>query len=402
MRCMLVLLLLSLLVLDATVVGAVPVGVVVYVKVLGTATDVRAEVVEQAAPGGEAKVLIAPQALPPAFTGRIARAQPSADGVYLLLTESRGVEIRNNKTGTTRTVFGNSYGLNPLEETVARQFGGGYWLWKRATGAVQRFPLAADESISALIWSPRGHRLLLRSDNTKTQLNTLRIYDPATGKARKIASIADINLATWTPDGKAVLMVQQASGKPARIVLAPLTGAPRTLFTWPRQVTALEMSPDGQRLALADSSGFTLLDRRGHTLQTLKSVPVGREEALSELRFSPDGATLALFTAQTTGEPHIFQHEALWKVEVATGHAQQLEQWDDTLGSEAGATTTRMLLGWSPTTPALLISGRSSTISGPDTEWRKLWSQPLTPDHPPTLLFDSGLFGTDLGWWVRE
>jgi len=367
-------------------------GAAVFVRLTSNADDARSDVYEQSLAGGEAKVLVDHAALPKAFRGRIERALPSADGALLLLEESDSYTIRNEKTGATRLVLGSGYStIN--DEVLTEQFKGGYWLWTRQTGAVAKIPLtAADEYADLLSWSPRG-RLLLAHISGKHE--NLRLFDAATGKTRSLRATRELTFATWTPDASGILVGEQPNEKTTRFVFMPLNGKAQLLFTRPGRVFMGALSPDGRQVAFGSKDGFYLFSRDGRTKTTL-AVPAIEGFPGGNMAFSPDGGTLAVFTSSTGSGPYANVNEALWTVETKTAVAKCVAEWEVTLGNDPGVDTTHNLLGWAPGQTSLLMTGRSCTIEGPDTEWGKLWLQPIDPKQPASLLLDTGQRGIDM------
>jgi len=374
-------------------------GAAVFVRLTGNADDARSEVYEQRLSGGKAKVLVAHTALPKAFRGRIERALPAADGAFLLLEESRGFVIRNKKTGATRLVLGNGYSMDGANEVLAERFTGGYWLWKRGAGTLKKIPLLAkNEVMIGLQWSPRERLLLAHVSQSRPSHDIIRLYDPATGKIRNLRAGPESSFVSWSPNADAVLIGEQPNEKTTRLVLAPLNGKAQLLFTRTGRVFTGALSPDGRQVAIGDLDGFFLFSRDGRTKRTL-AVPKARGIPAGNMVFSPDGKTLAIFSSSATGEPYVNIHEELWTVQTQTAAAQCVAQWDVTLGNAPGEDTTHVLLGWVPGQPALLVMGRSSTTAGPETEWQKLWLQPVDPARPATLFVDSGPCGIDMACW---
>ncbi|MBI3946724.1 MAG: hypothetical protein HY321_12445 [Armatimonadetes bacterium] len=386
--------------LIATAAAAAAPLAVVYVRLDGTARDARADVYEVRPPGGDPVLLLSPAKLPATFEGRIMVVRPSADGAFLLLRESGGAVIQNTRTGATRTELGDSFGLSG-DEKVVRRLQDHFWLWERATGTLREL---RTTRWGPLAWAPQGHLLLTSSAMPAARgapdRDLLRVVDAATSRARDLATVEGISLAAWTRDGKAILAARQPEGQASRVILLPLSGKRRTLFTWPRRILSLALSPDGRRVALSDDKGCYLLDRRGHQLHTLKGIPTASEDGLygSTLSFSPGGDRLALFASEVTGEPRIFLHESLWVADAQTGITRRLARWEclrfdkDAMAHGLG--------GWASGTPAVYVTGCNSNTSKPDYFRRRLWRMPIAPGAPVTLLFDSGPFVIDLRWWT--
>jgi len=371
-------------------------GAAVFVKLTDDADDARSDVYVQSLAFGEAKVLIDHAALPKTFRGRIERVFPSADGALLLLEESNSYTIRDKKTGATRQELGMGYTLIG-DEVVTEENTGGYWLWTRTTGAVKNIPLtAAHEDAYLLSWSPRGRLLLAHISGMKGQ--TLRLFDPATGKIRLLRTMPELTFAVWAPDASAVLIGEKPNEKTTRLVLVPLNGKAQLLFSRPSRVFTGAISPDGRQVAVGDKTGFYLFSRDGRTKKKL-AIPAIEGFPEGNLIFSPDGNTLAVFSSSTGSGLYANVNETLWTVETKTAAAKRVAEWEVTLGNSPGEDTTHNLLGWAPGQRALLMIGMCCTIAGPMTEWSKLWLQPADPAQPARLLTDTGPCGIDLAYY---
>ena len=375
-------------------------GSVLFVKATGAADDASADLFTQALPDGEPRLLLAHQALPAGFAGRLEQATPSADGAYLLLREGIGVVIRNKVSGKSRTVLGNAFSFATETEEVTRHLVGGYWLWSRADGgAIHRLSPAGDgETIPMLSWSPNGHFLLVRVDHAG--LSTLRLLDPRTGKTRDLYHARHLGLFAWAPGVASLLVTEQPDAKTTLVNLFDLNGHRWSLCRWSRSITALALSAGHAHLALADSAGISLVTLSGHAGPIVTVIPHDAQSEPPSLCFSPTGETLAVFRTRDTGEPHIFHHEELWTVNVESGKAAQLAQWAANLGGEPGQSTMRRFVGWVPGAPALLLAGHNGTTAGLSSYWQKLWRIPTTPRQPADLLFDSGPMVIDMAWWA--
>ncbi len=298
--------------------------------------------------------------------------------------KSQGVTIRNPATGATRVELGNSYSFSG-SENIVEHFGGNLWLWQHATGKVHRLDAAvihAQPMAAHLSWSPVGHTLLATLQDQRTHAFILALYDPASMHWHLLRTVSEETMPYWTPDGAGVLTIEPAQGQTSRVVLTPVTGHSRLLFTHPYPINALAISPDGQRLAVFSNHAILLLDAAGHTLHTL-NVPIAAELPGVKMVFAPHGERLAILSTAVTGEPHIFYREELYTATVDTGALQRLTQWHATLGSTPGGDPLHSLLRWTPDSDALLLNEHPGTLAGPATEWRKLLRAPLVPVNRP-------------------
>lgn len=369
-------------------------GSVVYVKIINQ-EGTKSAVYEQALAGGEAKTIISPEALPKEFTGLIESVQPSSDGAYLLLLESRSVIIEEIDTGKTRTVLGSSFAYNPETEHVQREIDSRSWLWERATNHFRLFPAMKTNGFitNDPIWSPKGHDLLQCIYNEKTTKSSYQLLDVGTLECRNLMTSADeVSQYSWAPNGT-VLIIVQPVGKSDRILLVALDGKQTVLFTWRRHVVGLAMSPDGQRIALADNQGVYLLTRRGRVLHTLKIVLPEPKYFDATMQFSGTGATLAVLQTNNSGRN---VNQELWVVAADTGKAERLGQWQEYLGNEPGGDPCRSLIGWMSDGTQLLIAAYNGTSAGPDTDWRQVWL--CLPGQPMRKLFDSGTNTVSMKW----
>lgn len=101
----------------------------------------------------------------------------------------------------------------------------------------------------------------------------------------------------WTPDGAALFTLLSDSGRVSVSRINATTGAATTLFDGDRQVTNCSASSDGQRLALAVSSGTSPADIVG------LDVATGAERRLTDVN-------AALFSAVEVRSPERFRYQA--------------------------------------------------------------------------------------------
>ncbi|MHB1460249.1 MAG: WD40 repeat domain-containing protein [Armatimonadota bacterium] len=394
MRFLLCLILLSSY-MATSVFAAEPSGRMFYVKVSGDTADAPADVYEQNYNGGEAKLLISHTALPKSFRGRIEHVLPCADGNLLLLQESDGVTIRDAKTGVSHIELGSGY-TTINDEEVTDQFKGGYWLWTRADGSLKKIYSATEhESLDSTAWSPSGRLLLLCVANFDTGGLSIRIYDAATGKTRKIFDIQDFTLARWCMDSSGILIVHQPKVSTSRVTIVTLTGKVKHSFTHPGRVFTAAISPNGKQIAVGDKGGFSILTSSGRVQHKL-AIPVAEGLPSGEMAFTADGRRLAVLYTTTSSGPYADVNESLWVTDAQTAATRLVAKWETTLGNSPGEDNTHTILGWVPVQPALLIESRSCTSQGFDTEWQKLWLQTIGPTNGSRLLADTGIRSIDM------
>ncbi len=394
MRRLLCLMLLSLFAANGVSAANIP-GSVFYVKVCGDSTDTPADVFEQKLSGGEAKLLISHTILPKGFGGRIEHVLPSADGNLLLLQESDGVTIEDAKTGATHIELGSGY-TTINDENVTDQFKGGYWLWTRADGSLKKIYSATEhESIDSTAWSPRGRLLLLCVANYDTGNTSIKVYDAATGKIRKISSIPNFTLARWCMDSTGILVVNQPKDSTSRLTILSLNGKAKNSFTHPGYVFTAAICPNGKQIAIGDKRGFCIVNSTGRILHQL-AIPVAEGLPSGEMTFSADGRRLAVLYTTTSSGVYAEVVEKLWVTDAQTAATRFVTKWETTLGNSPGEDNTHSLFGWVPGQPALLIESQSCTSQGFDTEWQKCWLQPLDAAQASRILVDTGLRGIDM------
>src|SRR5262249_6052611 len=101
-----------------------------------------------------------------------------------------------------------------------------------------------------ITFSPDGKRLLGKSYN-----DPMRVWDVATGEVLNRIEPPDrfqSNLAAFSPDGKAILVVCRSAGV---VVLDGTTGKELRCFRTARDIAAIALSPDGKTVAFANGSG---------------------------------------------------------------------------------------------------------------------------------------------------
>ena len=161
-------------------------------------------------------------------------------------------------------------------------------------------------------WSPDDTRLLVMK---YISINESYCYtlDVASGELTGINPTEEktqYGAAAWAKDGKGVFLTSDAGSEFLRLryydlaekTCADLTGA----IPW--DVEAIELSPQGDRLAFTVNEGgiskLYLLDTQTKTYKQVSGIPVGQ---IYGLHFHPDGTRLALVinTPQTPGDIYV-------------------------------------------------------------------------------------------------
>lgn len=117
-------------------------------------------------------------------------------------------------------------------------------------------------------------------------------------------------------------------GRPTRVFVQDVGGAPRVVSPPEHYVSSLDWSPDGKTLAYSASSSGEYLENWRSRLYTVSAeggeptVLVGRDGMNSEPRFSPDGAVVAF--SSTGGVPRMISSPGLHLVSASGGDPRPL------------------------------------------------------------------------------
>lgn len=374
-------------------------GSAIYVKLTGDAYDAYSDVYEKNLTNDNIKKIIDHISLPKDYQGRIDRVLPASDGSLLLLKESNTYIIRNNATGAIRKVFGNEYSTIG-NEVLAKEIKGNCWIWSRTDGKIRRINLSSVNSdFEPLSWSPKGRLLLLSTFNTKTNKESIYLYNASTGKTKILRTSAEFVFAKWVPDASSILIAEQSNSTATRLSIISLSGKVKSIKTRPKRIFTAAVSPDN-RLVIGDTGGFYIIDTKKQTQQKL-AIPVSEGWLDGDVVFSVDGKTLAILSSVTSSGLYADVDESLWSIDLLTLKAALIRKWNTTLGNSPGEDETHALLVWVPKQSALYVMGRSCTIQGAETEWRKLWYIPVDSTQSDKKVFDTGPCGIHMSWWNK-
>lgn len=186
-------------------------------------------------------------------------------------------------------------------------------------GSIEDMPIRLLGQVSLMDVSPDGSRAALGawatinySDRGELVLVDL---DSKAELARPELPIGRFHALSFAPDGSELLASYQDRGANWRLqVLDPETGEVReTIGAVPEEVTALDYSPNGSRIAVGGPHGAVrILDREGGTIV---EAPGFHDRAILHLAFSPDGKALASCGAD--------RQVALWDLDALAGGPDQ-------------------------------------------------------------------------------
>jgi WD40 repeat protein/serine/threonine protein kinase/tetratricopeptide (TPR) repeat protein len=183
---------------------------------------------------------------------------------------------------------------------VTAASGGDVRLWKIATGRVHGEPIRSDDagrvgSPTTVAFSPNGQLLAIGFSD-----GTVRFWDPATGRphGRPIRQDAALLHTVFSPDGR--ILVTGSADSTVRLwnmATGALIGAPLGQFIG--NLFAIEVSPDGKLLAVADHTHgkyihiFETESGRRHCELRMPANLSAQQGWVGDLEFSPDSKRLA-------------------------------------------------------------------------------------------------------------
>ena len=216
----------------------------------------------------------------------------SPDGKSLASASNDGtVRLWDSATGDHKATLtgyaGGVLSFSPDGSKLASAVGELIRLWDVATNTLALTFAAHANSIDTLIYSPDGKRLSTRGGD-----NNVCLWDANTGEFLNILkgdTTTDVSSIDFLKDGK-TLAIASSDGT-VRLWNADATEKTKT-FKWDKPLDTALCSPAGRTYACAGDDGAVLLfdANTGELLHALK-VPNGGQ--VSDLRYSPDGETLA-------------------------------------------------------------------------------------------------------------
>ena len=216
----------------------------------------------------------------------------SPDGKSLASASNDGtVRLWDSATGEHKvTLTGHAGGVlsfSPDGSKLASAVGELIRLWDVATNSLALTFAAHANSIDTLIYSPDGKRVATRGGD-----NNVCLWDANTGEFLNILkgdTTTDVSSIDFLKDGK-TLAIASSDGT-VRLWNADATEKIKT-FKWDKPLDTALCSPVGRTYACAGDDGAVLLfdANTGELLHALKVPNGGR---VSDLRYSPDGETLA-------------------------------------------------------------------------------------------------------------
>ncbi len=239
-------------------------------------------------------------------------AESSCDGRVAFVDAQSGRRVREVHAGPN---IGSASAYSPDGRTLAVGTKRGIRLLDARTGRSERL-LAGGGGIVDLAFSPDGRRLAAAANDG------LRLWDVRTGRSRLLAAASHqwVTVA-FTRDGRRLLAGATVGfGAPLQgtYLFDPLTGRRLLKLPGTTSADALALSPDGERLAIADmdlvgGGDGTVTVRDTRTWSHAAKVVSFPALEVTRIAFSPDGRQLAIGAADGTA--------GIWQ---ATGRHLQL------------------------------------------------------------------------------
>ncbi len=247
----------------------------------------------------------------PAFSG-MHSIHFSSDGKILFKSDESGHSAFDVATGQAVDLESLSGKPADLFVSVSRSNDGKQILLKQAKKETQKILLSSNDRIhnfSRFRLSPDRRSLAIGSS-----LGELTLWDVRDGRQVRDFAVPErsITALDFTPDGK---LLVAACASPGIYVFDVESGERRVLESR-RTATALEVDPQGKRLATAEPGSIQIWDLKTGNLQQEFRHPMASVRVIA---FSPDGSRLAI--AGTSGR----NSSTLGIWDVATGE-EQLEQ----------------------------------------------------------------------------
>ena len=205
------------------------------------------------------------------------------------------------------------------------------WMGDPADPDSRRKLIQAEGATAPREWSPDGTQLLL---GRYISINETRLFmlDIESGELRQIEPDRQVayGAVRFSADGSELFLVSDADSEFRRILALNLeSGEERVVVEHPWDVQAMDLSPDGRRLAYTINAGgvseLHLLDLARAESIPVPELPVG---LIGQVQFSPDGERLG-FSHSWAGSPG-----DAWTLELDSG---ELLRWTE---SEVGGLDT--------------------------------------------------------------
>jgi RNA polymerase sigma factor (sigma-70 family) len=226
----------------------------------------------------------------------------SADGSTLVTGEKTGrLRVWDVATGKERVSFRpGSIGhrpqanVSPDGRTVATTSGGSYSsvaaIWDAKTGKLLSGLPGHTSEITAAAFTPDGSAVCTIAED-----QTLRTWDPSTGRERLRAPVDEAEQLAVAPDGSALFA---GGGGGAVRVLEPATGkCLREIPAFGRELVGMALTADGKRLIVAGRDGKTEQNSSVRVYDAATGAKLREfgdsEGVIEQLAVRPDGGAVA-------------------------------------------------------------------------------------------------------------